>query len=237
MRSKVDLSKLEQVLAITFKDKQLLLTALRHRSYINEYKNRHLASNERLEFLGDAVLEFVTTDFLYKAYQNYPEGDLTNIRAAIVCTQNLAQANRQLKLNQFFLLGKGEKSQGGNNNDNLLADLFEAVIGAIYLDRGLTVTAEFIRKNLLSNLPKKINLDQVKGPKSLLQEKSQRRYKFTPEYKILTESQVGPNHHFEVGVYIGNKLLAKGSGPSKKTAQEKAAQKGLEIIDRQGLKI
>ncbi len=228
--NKPNLRELENILNINFKNKELLLTALRHRSYLNEVKNKNLISNERLEFLGDAVLELVVTDFLYHRYQDRPEGDLTHLRASLVCTSSLAKLSRRLHLGKFLLLSKGEKLQGGNNNENILADLFEAIIGAIYLDQGYQKAAEFIKKHLLTNLPNRINLQEVKDAKSYFQEIAQKKYKVTPRYDVLEEKEKEGEDKFTVGLYLDKKLITTAQGKNKKEATEKAAQKALEKI-------
>ncbi len=228
--NKPNLKELENILNLRFRDKDILLTALRHRSCLNEVKNKNLISNERLEFLGDAVLELVVTDFLYNRYQDRPEGDLTHLRASLVCTTSLAKQSRRLHLGNFLLLSKGEKLQGGNNNENILADLFEAIIGAIYLDQGYQKAAEFIKKHLLTNLPNRINLPQVKDAKSYFQEIAQKKYKVTPHYATLEEKGEEGKDKFTVGLYLEKKLIAIAKGRNKKEATEKAAQKALEKI-------
>ncbi len=224
-----DLNQLEKILGVKFKNKDTLLTALRHRSYLNETKNKQLSSNERLEFLGDAVLELVVTDYLYRRYQNRPEGDLTHFRASLVCTTNLAKASRRLNLGHFLLLSKGERLQGGADNENILADLFEAIIGAIYLDQGLESASHFIKQNLLSHLPKNINLREVKDAKSYFQEIAQKKYKITPRYVVLKEKETEGEDKFTVGLYLEDKLITTAQGRNKKQATEKAAAKALSL--------
>ncbi len=223
------LSDLEKKLNIQFKDKSLLKQALVHRSYLNEQKEPDLKQNERLEFLGDAVLELIITDYLYHHYQN-PEGELTSWRAAIVNTKSLAIIAEKFSLENFIFLSKGEKKDIQTDNksrQSLLADTFEAILGAIYLDQGYQTAKNFIEKNLIGKLKEIIKSGAYKDPKSLFQEKAQEKFGITPIYNVLEEW--GPDHakQFRIGAYLNDKLIAEGIGPSKKEAQELAAQKAL----------
>ena len=229
IKSQPDLKTLQSLLQINFNNPQLLLTAITHKSYTNEDKTA--TDNERLEFLGDAVLEFVVSDFLYKNFQNQPEGNLTALRAKIVCTTSLTQLAKHLNLGKFLRLSKGEAKSGGRQNINILADLVEAIIGAIYLDQGLTTAYNFIHRHLLSPYHKLPDLNQIKSAKTRLQEIIQNQYKLTPIYKVIQEKpdQDAPDH-FTIGVYVNNQLLGVGQGKNKKTAQEKAAQAALQKL-------
>ncbi|HFC76996.1 MAG TPA: ribonuclease III [Candidatus Moranbacteria bacterium] len=215
-------------IGIEFKNLDLLEEALTHRSYLNENKNIKKRHNERLEFLGDAVLELVVTDFLFHNYKN-AEGDLTSWRAALVNGATLAEVSGGLNVGNYLLMSKGESMDTGRARQYLLANAMEAIIGAIYLDQGYDVVKDFILKNIVVKideiLEKKLYLD----PKSYFQEKAQQFEKITPSYKLIREE--GPDHDriFTVGVYLENKLIAKGKGPSKQVAQRNAAQAGLEI--------
>ncbi len=221
-------SNLSLKLKITFKNPSLLKQALTHRSYLNEHKGENLTSNERLEFLGDAILEFLTSKFLFRSLPSRPEGELTNIRSNIVCTSSLAKVAQKLNLGKHLLLSRGEKESGGQKNKTLLANTFEALIGAIYLDQGLKATEKFVYQNLLLNAKENIDKISVKDYKSLLQEKTQAEIKQSPRYRILKE--VGPEHNktFTVGVYYNGQIQGKGIGKSKQEAEQKAAYSALE---------
>lgn len=223
-----DLKKLEKNLAVVFKNKDLLKMATVHRSYLNEHKNFELDHNERLEFLGDAVLELVTTDYLYKNYPN-PEGELTNWRASLVNARMLAEIAHSLKIEDFLYMSKGETQDANPKARNyILANAIEAIIGAIYLDQGLAKARDFINKNILSRLTNILEQQLYLDPKSKFQEKSQEVFNVTPVYKVLEES--GPDHNkfFKVGVYLNHEMIATGEGTSKQEAQVKAAQHAIE---------
>lgn len=222
-----DLSKLELKLGITFKNKDLLLQALIHRSYLNEHPKFRLDHNERLEFLGDAVLELVVTEYLFNKYPN-PEGELTNWRAALVNAKMLAKIAKGIGINDFLLLSRGEAKDVGRARQYLLANALEAVIGAIFLDQRLKVAASFVKNCILKELPQILAEKLYQDPKSVFQEKAQEKAGITPAYKVLKEW--GPDHakHFVVGVFLEKKLVAQGGGPSKQMAQEEAAKKALE---------
>jgi len=220
-------NQLEKILKVNFRKATFLKTALTHRSWVNEHKNLAPENNERLEFLGDAILEFWTTKTLISLFPALPEGSLTNIRAAIVRTENLAEKSRLLALDRFLLLGRGEEQGGGRKNPSLLADAFEAVIGAIFMDQGLEKAEAFLKKILLAEIKKAGKKGDIKDAKTILQEKAQERKKITPQYKVV--SQAGPEHEkvFRVGVFVGKNKLAVGEGRSKKEAEETAAKKAL----------
>ncbi len=220
--------KLEKKLDLNFKNKDLLVQAFCHRSYLNENPDFDLGQNERLEFLGDAVMELVVTDYLFKKYPNKSEGILTNWRAALVNTKMISKIARELKLGKYLLLSNGEKRERGKAKQYMLADTFEALIGAIYIDSGYNQARKFIKKYLLKELPEIISLELFKDPKSELQEIAQERSGITPVYKKIDEN--GPDHdkRFRMGVFLGEKKLAEGEGGSKKEAEEEAAQKALE---------
>ena len=224
-----DFDKLEKILNIKFKKQDLLKSAVIHRSYINEHKNFPLEHNERLEFLGDAVLELVTTDYLYKTYSN-PEGELTNWRASLVNAKILADIACFLNLESYLYMSKGESQDANPKARNyILANALEAVIGAIYLDQGLKAAKKFIQEHILSKLPFILENSLYLDPKSQFQEKSQELYNVTPTYKVIHES--GPEHNkfFRIGVYINNELIAEGEGTSKQEAQMNAAKNALKI--------
>jgi ribonuclease-3 len=222
-----ELSNFQKTIGVKFKDEKLLQTVFVHRSYLNENKSYSLPQNERLEFLGDAVLEFIVTDYLYKKF-NTPEGEMTNWRAALVKGEMLSIIANKFDMGKFMLLSHGEAKTGGRERKVLLANAFEALIGAIYLDQGIEPTRKFIDKNLICHLDEIIKKGLYQDAKSVLQEKSQDELGITPTYEVLEES--GPDHakKFIIGVHIGDKLLGKGEGNSKQQAQQEAAKKGLE---------
>jgi ribonuclease-3 len=221
---------LEKSLSLEFKNRDLLIEAFCHRSYLNEHPDFYLPHNERLEFLGDAVLELIVTEYLYKKYPEKNEGELTNWRAALVNAKILGELAKELGFNDFLLLSKGEEKETGKARLYILANTFEALIGAIYLDQGYEVAKNFVEKNLIEKkLPEIIEKGLFKDPKTRFQEEAQERVKITPTYKVLEEW--GPDHakHFIVGVFLGNELVAKGEGTSKQEAEEEAAKNALKI--------
>lgn len=224
-----DFSQLEKKLNLEFKNRDLLVQAFCHRSYLNENPDFKLSHNERLEFLGDAVLELVVTEWLYKNYPERPEGELTNWRAALVNAKILAEVAKKLGFNEFLLLSRGEQKEVGKARLYILANTFEALIGAIYLDQGYGACQKFIQKNLLVKLPEIIAKGLYKDPKSRFQEEAQERLKITPVYRVLEEW--GPDHakHFVVGVFLEKEMIAKGEGSSKQEAEEAAAKKALKV--------
>ncbi len=222
-----DLSKLENKLGLKFKDKSLLQEALTHRSYLNEYPSAR-THNERLEFLGDAVLELAVTEYLFNIYPDYEEGQLTSLRAALVNYQMLSRIAREVGLEDYLLLSRGEAKDVGRARDVILANAFEAVIGAIYLDKGYQEAKKFIEKTVLVLLDEVVEKKLYRDPKSVLQEIVQEELKITPTYKVLSE--FGPDHRkeFVVGVFFGDELKAEGRGFSKQEAEIKAAEAALE---------
>ncbi|MCD6094891.1 ribonuclease III [bacterium] len=231
MNNKIDnLTSLEEILGVHFKNKNLIRTALTHRSYLNEHPNVPQEHNERLEFLGDAVLEFLVTDYLYKSFKNKPEGELTALRAALVNSQRLAEVARTLKIENYLLLSKGEEKDKGRARISILENTMEAIIGAIYLDQGIERAKEFVKNNILVHLPEILQKGEIRDPKSQFQELAQERFAITPTYSTLKEW--GPDHRreFLVGVYLGKKLIAKGHGFSKQEAEEEAAREALKNL-------
>lgn len=226
-----DFTKLERVIGANFNDKQLLQQAFVHRSALNEYKLAGMDNNERLEFLGDAVLELVTTEFLYYNY-NKPEGELTNWRSALVRGQHLATRAEELGFGDYLYLSHGEAKSGGKAKQLILANTFEAVIGAIFLDQGYEVAKVFITKNILSHLDDILKLGMHLDPKSRLQEVTQEKFGITPGYQVLAEE--GPDHakKFTVGVYLGDEKIGDGVGSSKQNAQIDAAMKGIKHLEK-----
>ncbi len=224
-----DFSKLEAQLDVEFKNQDHLIQALTHRSYLNEHPTFRLGHNERLEFLGDAVLELVVTEHLYENYPN-PEGELTNWRAALVNAIMLSKIAQELGLEEFLLLSRGEaRDKDSKARQFILANAIEAVIGAIYLDRGYDTCAKFIKGCLLPELPHILKHKLYQDPKSRFQEVAQEVIGITPNYKVLEE--YGPDHAktFIVGIFLDGELVAKGEGTSKQEAQVEAAAKALEI--------
>lgn len=224
----VDFSTFEKKTGIVFKNKKLLEQAFIHRSYINENGGAKLSHNERLEFLGDAVLELIVTDYLYTKYPNQNEGELTAYRSALVNAIIVGEVAQELEMNNFLLLSKGEAKDVGKARSYILANTFEAYIGAVYLDQGYEVARDFILKTLLSKLDMIIAKKLWRDSKSLVQEKSQEYLNVTPAYKVLHEA--GPDHDksFTVGILFGKDLIAEGKGHSKQEAEQAAAQAALE---------
>lgn len=218
-----DLKPIQKVLGIKFKDLDLLKKALTHKSYAAE--NGLEEYNERMEFLGDSILSAVSADYLFKKFPNKHEGQLSQLKSQIVSSQNLSKWARELKLGNFIYLSKSEEMNGGRQRDNLLCDSIEAVIAAIYLDLGFDKASDFILK-YLSQQKRVI----ISDSKSRLQERIQSEYRTLPEYKLISES--GPDHNkvFEIGVYLKRKLMGKGSGNSKKEAEQAAAKKALKYL-------
>jgi len=221
-----DLSSLEKKIGVKFNDQELLKQSLTHRSYLNENPDFNLGHNERLEFLGDAVLELVVTEYLYRNYQN-PEGELTNWRAALVNAKMLAEIATELGLNNYVLLSRGEAKDSGRARNYILANALEALIGAIYYDQGIEKSADFIKDKILVHLPEILKQGTYRDAKSKSQEEAQDRAGVTPTYEVLDEW--GPDHakHFKIGVFLGDELVAEGQGPSKQEAQQKAAENAL----------
>ena len=222
-----DFLKLEKKIKVTFKNKELLQQALIHRSYINEHSSTGMEHNERLEFLGDAVLELIVTDYLYNNYPN-PEGELTNWRAALVNAKILADIAKSLEIEDYLYMSKGEaKDVNPKARNYILANAMEAVIGAIYLDQGYDMAKEFITNNVLDKLPNILENNLYLDPKSRFQEKSQEIFSVTPNYRVLKETGPDHNKYFKMGVYIKNEIVAEGKGTSKQEAQMDAAKEGL----------
>lgn len=223
-----DLSKLEERLNIVFKNKDFLKQAVVHRSYLNEHPNFNLGHNERLEYLGDAVLELAVTRYLFHAFPDKDEGVLTNWRASLVNSKILYEVAKDLKVEEFLYLSKGEaKDTNTKSRKFILADSVEAIIGAIYLDKGMKVSETFVKNNIIFRLEEIIKKGLYLDPKSRFQELAQEREGITPHYEVLEES--GPDHdkNFVIGMYLKSKLISKGNGSSKHEAEVKAAREGL----------
>jgi len=230
----INFPKLEKIIGVKFKKRELLKEALTHRSFLNEkprsprsQAGQKLRHNERLEFLGDAVLELIVTDYLYKKYPDRPEGELTNFRAALVKASSLFQVSSDLGLNNFLLLSRGEAKDLGKARQYILANALEALIGAIYLDGGYDAARSFIEKKILIPQMAKVKKEGLRDAKSLFQEKAQEIEGITPVYKIVSEWGPDHNKHFITGVYLGDKLIAEGEGSSKQEAHQKAAELAL----------
>lgn len=216
----------EQTLGVTYNNIELLMTAFTHRSYVNEHKKSVNEHNERLEFLGDAVLELVVTDYLYATYDE-PEGILTNWRSALVRTESIGAAAQKLEFEPMLRLSKGEKRGTGRARQQILANSYEAVVGSLYLDLGYEAAKKFIASSLLSTFAGILETGSWLDPKSKYQEVVQSDENMTPQYRVLSET--GPDHDkiFTVGVFVGDDLRAQGMGPSKQNAQVAAAEKAL----------
>ena len=223
----MDFTEFEKKAGLSFNNKELLKQAFVHRSYINENKSSGLSHNERLEFLGDAVLELVITDFLYKKYTDKPEGDMTAYRSALVNADTCATIATQLGMGEYLLLSKGESKDVGRARQYILANALEALIGAIYIDQGLDTATDFIEKNFMPMIESIISARSFIDAKSLFQEKAQEFDGITPSYKTMKET--GPDHEkkFTVGVYVGMDLVAQGEGESKQDAEQEAARSAL----------
>ncbi len=215
-------------IGVDFEDHSLLQEALTHRSYLNESSDKNLYHNERLEFLGDAVLELVTTEFLYERYPERPEGELTSFRAALVRTESLALEAKQLNYGKYILMSRGEEATGGRDRQYILANTFESVLGAMYLDKGLDTCRIFLQRILLPKtqeiVEKRLDID----PKSKLQEIAQEQLKHTPSYELITEE--GPDHDkvFTMAVVVDNFQFGQGKGKSKQEAEQNAANFALD---------
>jgi ribonuclease-3 len=235
LKTLVNLERLEERIGVIFKNKNLLKEALTHRSYLNENPSwgRDFLSphNERLEFLGDAVLELVATEILFKNYPSSSEGELTSIRSALVNYQMLADVSREIELSDYILLSRGEAKDTGKARDVILANAFEALIGAIYLDAGYEAAEKFINSFVMKRVREVMEKELYKDPKSLLQEIIQEKKKITPTYEVISEK--GPDHAkiFRVGVYFGDKLIAEGEGSSKQEAEVEAARNALKALN------
>lgn len=224
---KVDFEKAEKKIGFTFNDKNLLIRSFTHRSFLNENKGTNLEHNERLEFLGDAVLELAVTAFLFDKYPKRNEGDLTSFRAALVNTNTLSETADRLGFNEFLLLSRGESKDVGRARQYILANSFEAVVGAIYLDLGYQAAYSFIEKNIFPLIDDIVEDGTWTDAKSLFQEKAQEKFQTTPQYETIREE--GPDHDkvFTVAVKIKDKVEAKGKGSSKQDAEQEAAREAL----------
>ncbi len=228
----MNLTDLEKELKVKFTNPSFLERALTHRSFLNEVKNKEMVSNERLEFLGDAILSFVVSSWIFSEFPKYPEGKMTNLRSNLVKTGTLAKISKKLKIGDYLLLSKGEKESAGYQKPTLLANTLEAVIGAIFIDQGIEAIEIFIKNNFEDLLKKFVALGNFKDYKSLLQEKLQAQKKKSPVYKITNEK--GPEHNkiFTINVYDPKSgLIATGVGKSKQKAEQEAAKMALEKLN------
>jgi len=225
----IHFSNFEKKTKIIFKNKKLLEQAFIHRSYINENPLIKLSHNERLEFLGDAVLELIVTDFLYKKYPNYTEGELTALRSALVNAIIISEVAADIGMNDYLLLSKGEAKDKGKARQYILANTYEAYIGALYMDQGIETVDKFVHQSLLPKTEEIVTKKLWRDAKSLVQEKAQEFINITPMYRVLSES--GPDHdkHFTVGILFGSNLIAEGRGKSKQEAEQKAAEAALKV--------
>ena len=224
----MDLEELEKTLNIKFRNKNLLKNAFIHRSYLNEHSEEKLPNNERLEFLGDSILAFVVSTYLFQNHPDSQEGDLTNFRASLVNSKSLSEVAKRLNLGKFLYLSRGEETTGGREREYLLANTVESLIGAIYLDSGIEKVSSFIKNYILNNLEEIIEKELYKDFKSKMQERSQEVFSITPIYQVIVEE--GPDHNkkFRVGVYLGKLLVSEGEGKSKQEAEQKAAKAAYE---------
>ena len=229
MLNEQDISKFEQLIGYTFKNKDLIIQAFTHSSFVNEQKINKKPDYERLEFLGDAVLEMISSAFLFKKYPDKKEGEMSKIRASLVCEPALAFDSEQLELKNYIQLGKGEEATGGRNKDSIISDVMEAVIGALFLDGGIDEAKKFIDNYVLTNAD---SMQMFSDSKSILQELVQGESLGEIRYEICGES--GPEHDkiFEVRVYVGDKNMGEGTGKTKKAAEQKAAYQALLVLKK-----
>lgn len=237
-----ELDDLEQLIGYRFQDRQLLIQALTHSSYLNENKDRHelTLDNERLEFFGDAIIEFLVSEYLFHRYSDTPEGDMTKLRASMVCEQSLALCSDKIKLGSFLYMGHGEEISGGRQRPSVTSDAFEALTAAIYLDGGIDVTRAFVQEHLLKELEVLGPVDSKGNPKlffdakTKLQEMVQRRGNVKLTYELISEE--GPSHNkvFTTAVYLEGEEIGKGTGHSKKAAQQEAAAQAITLLAQKG---
>ena len=223
------LHEFEKIIGYTYKDISLLQTALTHSSYINESKDKNREDNERFEFFGDAIIEFYVSSYLFEKYKEFPEGDLTKLRASMVCEPSLALCARNISLGDYLYMGKGEEASGGRERDSITSDAFEALVASIYLDAGKEAVYEFIDRHLLHVLKKE---DLFFDSKTKLQEIIQQMEGASLRYEVINEE--GPSHAktFEAAVYLNGKEIGRGKGHSKKAAQQQAAEDALEKMGK-----
>lgn len=223
-----DFTPFEKLLGITFVDKTLLQRAFTHRSFINENPNSGMQHNERFEFLGDAVIELIVTDYLFREYPQSAEGELTAYRSALVNAVVMGEVAAEIEMNEYLLLSKGEKKDTGRARQTILANTYESFVGALYLDQGYEPCNAFVLKTLIPRLADIIQKKAWRDAKSRVQEEAQERVGLTPSYQVIAEN--GPDHdkHFTIGIFFGDKKIAEGKGKSKQEAQQAAAQAALD---------
>ena len=228
-----NLNEIQKNIGLDFQNPELLEIALTHRSYLNEHQGAKLQNNERQEYLGDAVLELIISDYIFRKYPDKAEGELTSIRSAVVRTESLAEESRKLGIGEHLQMSKGEKDSGGKDKDYLLANAYEAVLGAIYLDSGMESCIQFVTRTLVPKIDNIVENNLFIDPKTQAQEIIQSRYKTTPTYEIVKEE--GPDHDkkFTVALLINRKEKAQGQGTSKQKAEESAALTAIEIIEKE----
>ncbi|HSX39419.1 MAG TPA: ribonuclease III [Candidatus Saccharimonadales bacterium] len=228
----IDATKLSQKLGTEIKDENLFITAFTHRSFLNEHTDYKNPSNERLEFLGDAVLQLLSSEYLFKHFPSSPEGELTNFRAAIVCTPSLAEEAKRLGYGEFLLLSNGEEASGGRSREYILANTFEAVLGALFLQSGLDFCRGFVEKELLHKVDNIIENEKYKDAKSKFQELAQEKRGITPTYEVMDSWGLDHEKTFKVGVYLDKDLFGTGEGRSKQKAEQQAAFSALDKLQK-----
>lgn len=226
----IDFEKLADILHIKIKKTELYTIAFTHRSYLNEHPDYKLPSNERIEFLGDAVLQLVSSEYLFTHFPTLPEGKLTNLRAALVCTPSIGAEAKRLGYGQFLLLSNGEETTGGRDREYILANTFEAVLGAIYLEHGFEECKKFIDRELLYKVREIVDNNTYKDAKSKFQELAQEKLGVTPSYKVIESWGLDHEKTFKIGVYIDSTLYGEGEGGSKQKAEQVAAKMGLDKL-------
>ena len=227
MNNMIDFSDFEKKTKIVFKSKSLLRQAFTHRSYLNENPGTGLSHNVRLEFLGDAVLELIVTSDLFEQFPNYTEGELTAIRSALVNAVIIGEVASKIGMNEYLLLSRGEAKDNGKARLYILANTYEAYVGAIYLDQGYEAAREFIKRTLLPLTLEIVTKKLWRDAKSLVQEKAQEHFAVTPSYRVLSESGLDHDKHFTIGIFFGPELIASGHGKSKQEAEQEAARAAL----------
>jgi ribonuclease-3 len=225
-----NIEKVAQIFKTEIKHSQLFKTAFTHRSYLNEHPQYENPSNERLEFLGDAVLQLLSSEFLYNTYPESPEGNLTNYRAAIVCTASLAEESKRLGYGELLLLSHGEEQTGGRSREYILANTFEAVLGALFIEKGIDFCRKLVAKELLYKVEGIIEQNKYKDAKSNFQEMAQEKFGVTPSYEVLESWGLDHDKTFKVGVFINNEKYGEGEGRSKQKAEQAAAVNALDKI-------
>lgn len=227
----MDFEELAKILGTQIKDEGLFETAFTHRSYLNEHHGSSMISNERMEFLGDAVLQLISSEYLYAKFPDAPEGRLTNYRSSVVCTPSLALESKRLGYGKFLLLSKGEEATGGREREYILANTFEAVLGALYTQAGLEFCRTFVEKELLYKVDDIVREERYKDAKSKFQELAQEKLTFTPEYVLVDSWGLDHDRTFKVQVKVGNQIFGEGVGKSKQRAEMEAAANGLERLE------